>query len=191
MNLVLGSKSPRRKQLLKELGFTFDIRSRDTDESYPDFLASEEVAQFIAGKKADELSNTLTNSELLICADTIVVLDDAILGKPKNKTHAVEMLKMLSGRVHQVITGVALRSNYQACEFSVCTNVFFHSLSNSFIEKYIDLFHPYDKAGSYGIQEWFGHIAVKRIEGSFTNVMGLPTQETYEAINRMNPLKML
>jgi septum formation protein len=182
MNIILGSKSPRRQQLLRELGFTFTIRTSDTDESYPDSIPVEDVAQYIANKKSDELSNTLSPNELLICADTVVLLEDKLLGKPENRRHAIEMLELLSGRAHCVLTGVSLRTTTQKTEFCVCTNVFFHTLSKTFIEHYIDTYQPYDKAGSYGIQEWFGYVAVKRIEGSFTNVMGLPTHETYHSI---------
>ncbi len=182
MKLILGSKSPRRQELLKELGFEFEIRTKETDESFPEHLSVEEVASYIATKKAEALLSSLNNDEVILCADTVVTIDSCILGKPYSKEHAVEMLSQLSGRVHQVITGVHITSLEKSMGFSVQTNVHFHPMSGSMIHYYIDTYQPFDKAGAYGIQEWIGHVAVKRIEGSYTNVVGLPTHETFEAL---------
>lgn len=182
MKLILGSKSPRRQELLKEIGFEFEIRSKDTDESFPECLNVKDVAEFVAVKKANALLPTLLDDEIILCADTIVTIDDCILGKPENKEHAILMLERLSGRDHQVITGISICSSEKKVQFSVVTNVFFHPLSGSTIEHYVKTFQPYDKAGAYGIQEWIGHVAVKRIEGSYNNVVGLPTHEVFLAL---------
>jgi septum formation protein len=182
MKLILGSKSPRRKELLKELGFEFEIRTKEIDESFPEQLRVEEVASFIATKKAEALMSSLENNEVLICSDTVVTIDNCILGKPDSKEHAIQMLSQLSGRTHQVITGVYIASLEKNMAFSVQTNVQFHPLSGSMIKYYVDTYQPMDKAGAYGIQEWIGHVAIKRIEGSYNNVVGLPTHETYLAL---------
>jgi len=182
MKLVLGSKSPRRQDLLRELGFQFEIRTKETDESYPNELNVNEVALFVASKKAEALKDTLSDEEVLLCADTVVAIDNSILGKPEDKVHAVKMLEQLSGKSHQVITGVSICSLEKTMQFSVSTSVHFHTLNGSTIEYYVNNFQPYDKAGAYGIQEWIGHAAVKRIEGSYNNVVGLPTHEVFLAL---------
>lgn len=182
MKLVLGSKSPRRKELLGQLGYTFDIRTKETDESFPADMHFTEVAQFIAEKKSADIMLDLGDDELLICADTIVVIDDLILGKPTNREEAIEMLGQLSGRKHLVITGVVIASLEKKISFKVSTSVFFHPLSGEEIRQYVDQFKPFDKAGSYGIQEWIGCAAIQRIEGSYNNVVGLPTHEVYQAL---------
>lgn len=182
MKLILGSKSPRRSELLSQLGFAFEIRTKATDESFPDVLKIEEVALFVAEKKASEMRLDLKNDEVLLCADTVVVIDDQILGKPADRDEAIEMLENLSGREHNVITGVVIASREKKIGFSVTTNVVFQPLSGEEIRFYVDNFKPYDKAGSYGIQEWIGYAAIQRIEGSYNNVVGLPTHEVYQAL---------
>lgn len=182
MQLILGSKSPRRKELLALLGYQFEIRTKETDESYPETLSIEEIAPFIANKKASDLSPTLTTDEVIICADTIVVLGNQILGKPENAKHAIEMLSSLSGKEHQVITGVVIASISKKVVFSVQTLVQFKALSTANIEQYVATNQPFDKAGSYGIQEFIGAIGIERIQGSYNNVVGLPTAEVFEAL---------
>jgi septum formation protein len=180
--IILGSKSPRRKALLSELGFSFETRVMETDESFPLTLPSEKVAEFIANQKATALIDSLSNDEILICADTIVVIDQQILGKPETRDQAIQMLQTLSGRSHKVITGVVVQSLNKKTVFSVTTEVHFQPLSTEIIHYYIDEYKPYDKAGSYGIQEWIGSVAVQKIEGSFNNVVGLPTLELYNTL---------
>jgi septum formation protein len=184
MKLILGSKSPRRSELLGLLGYEFSLRSKDTDESFPEALSSDLVAEYVAQKKADDLKNDLIDDEVIICADTTVIIDDKILGKPSNRDEAIEMLEQLSGREHTVITGVVIASLEKQISFSVSTSVFFHPLSADEIRMYIEKDQPYDKAGSYGIQEWIGCAAIQRINGSYNNVVGLPTHEVYQALKQ-------
>jgi septum formation protein len=184
MKLILGSKSPRRKELLAGLGFDFEVRTKETDESFPAEMKPRDVALYIASKKAAELVSELTESELLICADTVVIIDSTILGKPESREEAIGMLLALSGKTHFVITGVVLVSLKKEVRLSVATSVVFNSLGLEEIENYIDTYQPFDKAGSYGIQEWIGYAAIERIEGSYTNVVGLPTHEVYQALKQ-------
>ncbi len=177
--IVLGSQSPRRKELLSLMGYDFTIRTKHIDEDYPDDMELELVPVYIAKCKSEELFETLGTDELLICADTVVVLDDKILGKPKDDDEAIEMLTLLSGRSHQVITGVTLVSTEKVHSFHEITEVHFYDLSDEVIKKYVEEFSPLDKAGAYGIQEWIGHIGVKKIIGSYENVVGLPTARLY------------
>lgn len=186
MKLILGSKSPRRKELLSLLGFSFEVRTKETDETFPKTLKCNEVAQFVAEKKTEALISELSEDEVLICSDTIIVIDDQILGKPADQADAIAMLEKLSGREHSVITGVVIASLEKRVSFSVTTNVFFQPLSSEEIRYYIDQFQPYDKAGSYGIQEWIGYAAIQRIEGSYNNVVGLPTHEVYQALKQFH-----
>jgi septum formation protein len=184
MKLVLGSKSPRRKELLSGLGFEFEVRTKETDESFPVAMNPFDVALYIAERKAAELLGELGKEEVLICADTVVIIDSIILGKPSSREEAIAMLQSLSGRTHTVITGVVLASLKKEVQLSVSTSVVFNALELEEIESYIDSYQPYDKAGSYGIQEWIGYAAIKRIEGSYTNVVGLPTHEVYQALKQ-------
>ena len=184
MKLILGSKSPRRKELLSSLGFEFEIRTKETDESFPNTLNSNEVALFIANKKAQELIIDLKEDEIVLCADTVVIIDDVILGKPIDHAEAISMLEKLSGRDHLVITGVVIASNEKKIQFQSTTTVSFLPLSKDEIERYIEQSKPFDKAGSYGIQEWSGAAAIQRIEGSYNNVVGLPTHEVYQALKK-------
>ncbi|MFI3266829.1 MAG: Maf family nucleotide pyrophosphatase [Rikenellaceae bacterium] len=182
-NIILGSKSPRRKQLLADLGIDFKI-SDDyfCDESYPSELEQTKVPEYIAEQKAKAYPFDLKDNDILITADTVVILEGKILGKPKDKAEAIEMLSMLSGKAHCVVTGVVLSAKESRHSFSVSTMVKFRELRIEEIEYYVDTFKPYDKAGSYGIQEWIGYIGIESIDGSFFNVMGLPTQRLYSAL---------
>ena len=180
--IILGSGSPRRKELLANLGFTFEIRTKDTDESYPSKMTCEEVPTFLAKQKANALLPELSSDELLICADTVVILDNQILGKPANKEEAIAMLNRLSGKKHDVITGVFIGNNEKQLIFSEKTAVTFNKLSQADINYYIDNYQPFDKAGSYGIQEWIGAIGITNILGSYSNVIGLPTHKVYELL---------
>jgi septum formation protein len=184
MKIILGSKSPRRKELLAQLGYTFEIRVKETDESFPNTISASEVAQFIAEKKADEMMTDISDDEVVICADTTVVIDEEILGKPADRAAAIEMLEKLSGREHEVITGVVVQSREKRLSFSITTTVSFKPLSGDEIRFYIDNYSPYDKAGSYGIQEWIGGAAIQWIRGSYNNVVGLPTHEVYAALKQ-------
>jgi len=180
--LILGSKSPRRKELLAGLGFEFEIRTKETDESYPESLAPRDVPSYIAEQKAFALIDELQENEVLICSDTVVVVENEILGKPENELEAKKMLQKLSNKTHQVITGVVLQSKKKKVAFSVITDVTFKQLSDNEIKYYVSNYKPLDKAGAYGIQEWIGYIGVISLKGSYFNVVGLPTHEVYEAI---------
>lgn len=178
LDIILFSKSPRRQELLKLMGLNFRVMTKDVDESYPENLSPTEVAEYIATKKAKAFDSQI-NDEILITADTIVAVDNEILGKPDDATDAFRMLKLLSGRAHDVHTGVALLHQHHVVSFVDTTKVYFRELSDDEINFYIDNYQPYDKAGAYGIQEWIGITAVSRLEGSYTNVMGLPTEKLY------------
>ena len=182
--LILASASPRRHQLMCDAGFKFEVRLKHTEEIWPEGLAVEEVPEYLAGLKSKAFDGELKEGELLITADTVVCLDAKILGKPENREHAIEMLHRLSGRKHQVITGVCLTTLQEHRSFSAYTDVYFKTLSDQEITCYVDTYKPFDKAGAYGIQEWIGYIGIERIEGSFYNVMGLPVQQLYEALRR-------
>ncbi len=175
MNLVLGSESPRRKELLKTLGFDFRTLKPNADETLSQLVPIEEVPIKLAQLKASILMSKLVEDEIIICADTIVVLDNRIIGKPIDFTDAVSILKALSGRTHSVYTGVHIQSHQKSSSFVEKTEVTFTKLNQNQIEYYIREFKPFDKAGAYGIQDWIGTTAVERISGSYTNVMGLPT----------------
>lgn len=184
--LILGSSSPRRKELMETLGYSFIIRTKDTDESFPISMQSCEVATFVAEKKANALIPELGADEILLCADTIVVVNDEILGKPLDRSDAINMLGKLAGRSHDVITGVFIYTSGMRHSFSVTTTVHFNPLTVDEISFYVDRFQPFDKAGSYGIQDWIGCAAIERIEGSYTNVVGLPTREVYAFLKELD-----
>ena len=171
--IILASKSPRRRQLLEMAEIEFDIISIDTDESYPSDLLIGEIPAFIAQYKALPITAQYPD-RIVLSADTIVVLENKIIGKPKDRQDAIDILKQLSGRTHEVITGVWMQHNGISRSFSDRTQVEFHVISPEQIEFYVDKYQPFDKAGAYAIQEWIGAIAIKRIEGCFYNVMGLP-----------------
>lgn len=185
-HIILASNSPRRRELLSGLGINFDVKVLpDLDETYPQQLPVGEVAQYIAAKKADAYRNVMSNDDLIITADTIVVADGEVMGKPVDAQEAHQMLCKLSGRKHQVITGVCLTTMSSQRQFSVATDVTFKRLTSQEIDFYIENYQPYDKAGAYGIQEWIGYIAVTGIEGSYFNVMGLPVQRIYEELGHL------
>lgn len=181
-NIILASQSPRRKQLLEQLGYSFTQKSKDTDESFSADMPQREVAEFLSKKKAAAFENELVANDLVIASDTIVLIENEILNKPSNHKNAFEMITKLSGKQHEVITGVCLKSIDKEISFSISTSVFFKKLKEEEINYYIHRYQPFDKAGAYGIQEWIGLIGVDRIEGSFYNVMGFPAKEVYEAI---------
>ncbi len=187
--VILASGSPRRKDLLTEMGLTFNVKTKPGDESFPASMPVGEVAGYLSKQKADIFAEGgLAKNQLVITADTIVVIDEVILGKPVNEAEAREMLELLSGKTHQVITGVTLMTSQKTHTFSVSTEVVFKNLLPEEIEYYVHHYKPFDKAGAYGIQEWIGHVATERIEGSYFNVMGLPTHRLYEElIHFLNP----
>lgn len=180
--LILASQSPRRHQMLKELGLSFEIKTKEVEEIYPVGMAPEQVPVYLAELKASAFGNEIEDKELVITADTIVCVDNWILGKPKDRDQAIEMLKALSGRSHQVISGVCLLSKSKKESFSTTTDVHFKTLSDDEINYYVDNYKPFDKAGAYGIQEWIGFIGIDGIEGSYFNVVGLPIQRLYQEL---------
>jgi len=183
---VLASNSPRRKELLAGLGLDFEVRVIDgIDESYPASLPAAEVAQYIAEKKAATYKSSLQADELIITADTVVIVGDDILGKPRDEADAVRMLREISGRTHQVTTGVSLLTATSQRSFSVTTDVTFKTLTDAEIQHYVSHYRPFDKAGAYGIQEWIGYIGVTGLNGSYYNVMGLPVQRIYTELKNM------
>ena len=184
-HIILASNSPRRKELLAGIDVNFDVRViRDIDESYPASLPTKDIAEYISRKKATVYRQQMASDELIITADTIVVLDSDVMGKPHDEADASRMLHELSGRTHQVITGVTLTTIDRQRSFSVETDVTFKSLTDEEINYYIQHYKPFDKAGAYGIQEWIGHIGVTALKGSYFNVMGLPVQRIYEALRQ-------
>lgn len=180
--IILASKSPRRSFLLKEAGLEFEVRTREVDESYPPEMPVEEVAEFLAKKKADGVSDFIENEEIIITSDTIVILNGVIYGKPKDDADAVRMLREISGTMHRVITGVCIRSKEKEVAFSDIAEVYISDMTDEEIRYYIDTCQPFDKAGSYGIQEWLGYVKVARINGSYATVMGLPVHRVYETL---------
>ena len=185
-HIVLASNSPRRRELLAGLGIDFEVRVLPgINEGYPATLPVTEIAQYIASKKAEAYREMMDESTLVITADTIVVVDDEVLGKPHDASEACGMLRKLSGRMHQVITGVCLTTACQQRQFSVMTRVTFKQLTDEEIHHYVTVYQPFDKAGAYGIQEWIGYIGVTALEGSYFNVMGLPVQRIYTELTRM------
>ena len=184
--IILASNSPRRKELLKNLNIPFEIKVKNTPkETYPENLLKAEIPEYLAIKKASFYKNEITRSDtIIITADTIVYCENRILGKPKNYNEAFEMLKLLSGRAHEVITGVAITSKDKQVVFNSVTKVFFEELTDDEIDYYIQAFKPYDKAGGYGIQEWIGMVGINKIEGSYYNVVGLPVQKLYSELIR-------
>ena len=182
--IILASKSPRRQELLKLMDLDFRIVLKDVDESYPDGLSPEEIAVYIAKKKAEAFDELVTD-EVVLTADTIVSIGDKILGKPENEEHAVEMLTLLSGSTHQVITGVCLFYKQEYHSFYDVSDVTFRQMSDDEIRHYVSKYKPMDKAGSYGIQEWVGVTGIVKINGSYTNVVGLPTEKLYQALVKL------
>ena len=184
MRLLLASKSPRRRQLLAEIGLPVECVTIDVDEHLASPLPPNEVAEHLARRKAAALPKDMIGDDsVLVTADTVVVLDGHVLGKPATRDEAVAMLHSLSGRCHTVYTGVCLRSRTDEVSFTESTKVYFHRLTDKDIDYYVDNYRPYDKAGAYGIQEWIGMVGVERIEGCYYNVMGLPVARLYEMLN--------
>ncbi|MCK9618313.1 MAG: Maf family nucleotide pyrophosphatase [Lentimicrobiaceae bacterium] len=178
--IILASRSPRRQQLLHELGLHFEIMLKETEESYPSDLLPAQIALYLAELKSAAFTDTeLPDNFLLITADTTVCLNGNILGKPDNFDHARQILQQLSGNKHTVITGVSLRTRNRKHSFYAESDVYFRKLSDDEICYYIEKYQPYDKAGAYGVQEWIGYTAIEKINGSFYNVMGLPVQKLY------------
>lgn len=182
-DIILGSNSPRRKELLKGLDIPFEVKTLpDIDESYPSTLAATDTAIYIAQKKAHAYWPLMSPTSLLITADTIVWTFGEILGKPSTPEEAKQMLRKLSNKVHEVITGVCLTTINKQVSFSVSTTVCFNKLCENDIQYYVDKYRPLDKAGAYGIQEWIGYIGIEAINGSYFNVMGLPVQRLYQEL---------
>ncbi len=178
--IYLASKSPRRQELLKLMGLEYTLYIKDIDESYPESLRANEVAEYIAKKKANAFA--VSEEGVIVTADTVVVVDNEILGKPLDADDASAMLRKLSGRKHEVITGVCIFSKEHQVSFSEVTEVHFRTLQDIEIDYYIKNYKPFDKAGAYGIQEWIGVTAITGIVGSYTNVVGLPTEKLYEGL---------
>lgn len=185
-NVVLASNSPRRRELLADLGIDFEVRTiKGIDESYPHDLPVLEIAEYISRKKARAYRAEMAPNELIITADTVVILDDEVLGKPKDNTDACRMLSELSGKTHKVVTGVTIVTTNTIRSFSAITDVEFATLSDEDIHYYVEKYQPLDKAGAYGIQEWIGCMGVRHIDGSFYNVMGLPLHRLYNELDTM------
>ncbi len=180
--LILASKSPRRSQLLREAGFEFSVISLDVDEDFPPEMPVEAVAEYLARRKALVANTFIQEREIILSADSVVILDGRIYNKPADYDEAFAMIRQLSGRQHSVITGVCLLGAEQERSFSDRSEVFFDALSDNEIDYYIRTCRPFDKAGAYGVQEWIGLCKIRRIEGSYANVMGLPVHRVYEAL---------
>ena len=185
-NVILASNSPRRRELLGGLGIEYQVKTiPGIDESYPESLKGEEIPIHISQKKAEAYLQQMQDNDLIITADTIVYQDGMVLGKPADEAEAIKMLQLLSGHTHQVITGVSVVTKPKVKSFAVTTQVTFASLTDEEIHYYVQHYRPYDKAGSYGIQEWIGFIGVTGIEGSYFNVMGLPVQRLYTELKQL------
>lgn len=185
--LVLASNSPRRQQLLKDAGFEFSVKVKPTDEDFPETMPAPEVPVFLAKKKALAFQHEIEN-QIILTADTIVVVDGLILNKPQDKAEAKWMLQKLSGRKHQVITGVCVMTKDSMESYSDTTDVFFRELTDAEIDYYIEYCKPFDKAGSYGVQDFVGMVGIPRIEGSYFTVMGLPVHIVYDALKKYSEL---
>lgn len=178
--IILASKSPRRHYLLKELGINFEVHTKEVDESFSPELKAQEIPLYLSQKKADAFLEELEENTIVITADTVVWVDNQVLNKPENFEDAKRMLHLLSGKMHEVFTGVCLKSKHKSKSFYAATKVYFKNLTEEEIEFYINNYNPYDKAGAYGAQEFMGYIGVEKIEGTYFNVMGLPLKELYE-----------
>ncbi|MBR6774150.1 MAG: septum formation protein Maf [Bacteroidales bacterium] len=184
-NIILASKSPRRQELLKGIGIDFSVLTKEVDESYSKNVPVYDVAPFLSLKKAKAFDdNELPENYMIITADTVVIVNDVILGKPEDEDDARRMLRLLSGKKHSVVTGVTIHTKDKTKTFSATSKVSFDYLDEDEIDFYVNNFKPFDKAGSYGIQEWIGYIGVNSVEGSYFNVMGLPTQKLYQMLKR-------
>ena len=179
--IILASGSPRRQELLKGLDIDFSIELKEVDEQYPDTLKAQEITEYLAELKSSAFKNIPENT-LIITADTIVWQHEKAVMKPANRPEAIAMLTALSGTSHKVYTSVCIRSHDKKVVFSDCTKVYFEELSTEAISYYVDSYKPYDKAGAYGAQDWIGYVGIKRLEGSYFNVMGLPVHKLYKAL---------
>lgn len=184
--IILASGSPRRQQFFKDLDLDFEVRLKDTEEIYPENLKAEEITNFLAELKANAFEGEIADEELLITSDTIVWLNGKALGKPKDYDDAFTILKSLSNETHDVITSVCFKNFYKTETISEVTKVTFSELKDDEIRYYLDNYKPFDKAGAYGIQEWIGLIGISKIEGSYTNVVGLPTEKVYRYLSNYN-----
>lgn len=185
--LLLGSQSPRRRELMTACGLPYVLAANyDCEEIYPASLPADEVPLYLSRLKSEAYPSALAPDEILLTADTVVVLDDEVLGKPRGRDNAMAMLRRLAGRKHTVVSGVTLRTASRTHSFTATTDVWFRPLTKEEIIYYVDTFRPFDKAGSYGIQEWIGYAAIERIEGSFYNVMGLPVQKVYTELDKFS-----
>jgi septum formation protein len=185
--ILLGSGSPRRKQLLEGLGLNFQVQVKPTDESFPQHLKAQDIPLYLCEHKALAFHQEELGNQVLLTADTIVWVDDHVLNKPESETEAKEMLQKLSGKMHEVYTGVCLRSRNKIEKFAVLTKVYFKELSPAEIDYYVANYKPFDKAGAYGAQEWMGYVAISKLEGSYFNVMGLPVMEVWEKLKAFQP----
>ncbi|ERJ76274.1 Maf-like protein [Prevotella disiens] len=184
-HIILASNSPRRRELLRGLDLAFDVRVLpDIAENFPETIEPKDVAEYISKVKANAYLDTITEKELVLTADTVVIIDREILGKPHDAEQAKAMLHKISGRKHQVVTGVCLTTKERQHSFSVSTDVTFKELSDAEINYYVETYEPFDKAGAYGIQEWIGYVGVTSLEGSYFNVMGLPVQRIWTELNK-------
>jgi len=183
--LILASNSPRRQQLLRDAGLPFKVRVLPVDEVFPEDLPAEEVAEYLAIKKGKAQQEAMQPDEIVITADTTVIIDDVVLNKPENEAEAFRMLERLSGRQHQVITGVCITYRDQQISFSDATQVNFRQINKSEIAYYVEHYRPFDKAGAYAIQEWIGMVAITRIEGSYFNVVGLPIEKLFTTLTKI------
>ena len=183
--LILASGSPRRQQFFKDLDLNFEIRLKEIEEVYPPELKAEEITNYLAVLKASAFEGELKPNEILVTSDTIVWHNNRALGKPKDEQDAFEILKSLSNTTHEVITSVCFKTNEKADVIHEVTKVTFNELSDESIHYYLENYKPYDKAGAYGIQEWIGFIGVSKIEGSYANVMGMPTDKVYEYLSNL------
>jgi len=183
--IVLASQSPRRKQLLEWAEVPFDVIIRETDELYPADLPVQDIPVYIARNKALAVLQELSHERVILAADTVVVLDNQVIGKPKDRANAIEILLSLAGRRHQVITGVVILAGEEEIAFADITDVWFHELDLEQIEYYIDKYKPYDKAGAYAIQEWIGVVGIQSVKGDFYNVMGLPVSRVVQELNKL------
>ncbi len=184
-NIILASSSPRRQEIFRELNIPFTVEVKHINEYYPSELKRVEITDFLAKLKAQPFDNQLTKNKIIIAADTIVWLENASLEKPKNTEEAVKMLKLLSSKMHEVITSVCIKTSNIEKVFSSVTKVYFKTLTNDEINYYVKKYQPLDKAGAYGIQEWIGFIGVTKLEGSYFNVMGLPIDKLYEELIKL------
>lgn len=184
-NIILASNSPRRKELFSGLNFDYEVKTLpDIDESFPAHLHGEDIAIYIAQEKANAYADYMGDKTLLITADTVVLLDGKVYGKPRDKEEAKQTLRELSGKTHEVITGVCITSKEKQRAFGVSSEVRFATLDDDEIEYYVSTYKPFDKAGAYGIQEWIGYVAVEYISGSYFNIMGLPIQRLYQELKQ-------